>query len=62
VEVALAPLGVARRRLRVQARGERARVHRVDVVHVEDETAPPGPAPLRRLGDEIEVLATTDPQ
>ena len=40
VKVALAPVGVARRKLRLEPALERQRIHRVDVADVEDAAAP----------------------
>src|SRR5258708_3132836 len=56
VKEALAPLGVARRRPRTEAGGDKALVKIVDVALVEDRAAPP--FHLGRLGGEIkEALA-----
>ena len=58
VEEPLAPFGVARRRVRAIAGRDHARMQGIDVGMVEDDTSPPRPTPLRRLGDEIEIAAS----
>src|SRR5580704_14913395 len=53
VEVSLAPFGIARRRLRMQAGRERAGVETIDIGMMEDHAAPPRPL-ARALGDQVE--------
>src|SRR5262249_23228811 len=55
VEEALAPFGIARRRVRTVARRHDAGMQRVDVGMVEDDASPPRPRPLGRLRDQIEI-------
>jgi len=55
VEEPLAPFGVARRRVRAIAGRDHARMQGIDVGMVEDDTSPPGPRSLGRLGDQIEI-------
>src|SRR5262249_48849730 len=57
VEIALAPLGIARRRFGAEARGNRALIKGVDIIIVEDHAAPPRPLPPRLLQAQIEELA-----
>src|ERR1700675_168567 len=55
VEEALTPFGIAGHGSRLVSRGERTVVKCVNIGNVEDYPPPPGPAPLGRLGDEIEI-------
>ena len=55
VEISLAPAGVARGGIRVQAFCDRFLVQGIDIGHVEDRPAPPGPLPLAALGGEVQA-------
>src|SRR6266851_8119229 len=55
VEEALAPFGVAGRGSWLVSRCECTVVKCVNIGNVEDYPPPPGPAPLERLGDEVEI-------
>src|SRR5712675_2257514 len=55
VEEALTPFGVLGRGSWLVSRCERTVVKCVDIGNVEDYPPPPGPAPLVRLGDEVEI-------
>src|SRR5450759_2476683 len=55
VEEALTPFGVAGRSSWLVSRCERTVVKCVNIRNVEDYPPPPGPAPLGRLGDEVEI-------
>src|ERR1700724_3331768 len=55
VEEALTPLGIAGHGSWLVSRCERTVVKCVNIGNVEDYPPPPGPAPLGRLGDEIEI-------
>src|SRR5260370_14260334 len=59
MEEALAPFGIARRRVRAIAGRDHARVQRVDVGMVEDDASPPRPRSLGRLGDQIEIARSS---
>ena len=59
MEEALAPFGIARRRVRAIAGRDYARMQRVDVGMVEDDTSPPRPRSLGRLRDQIEVARSS---
>src|ERR1700731_2981531 len=55
VEEALTPFGVAGHGSWLVSRSERTVVKCVNIGNVEDYPPPPGPAPLGRLGDEVEI-------
>src|SRR5262249_22322557 len=55
VEEPLPPFGVARGRVGPVAGRYRARIKRVHVGMIEDDSSPPGPCPLSALRDEIEI-------
>src|ERR1700716_2074620 len=55
VEEALTPFGVVGHGSRLVSRCERTVVKCVNIGNVEDHPPPPGPAPLGRLGDKIEI-------
>jgi hypothetical protein len=55
VEEALTPLGIAGRGSWLVSRCERTVVKCVNIGNVEDYPPPQGPAPLSRLGDEVEI-------
>ena len=55
VEVTFAPLGVARGRVWLQAIGQCPFVQGVDIGNIEDDTSPPGPLPIFRLADQVQV-------
>src|SRR5258705_8575307 len=55
VEEALTPFSIAGHGSRLVARCERAVVKCVNIGNVEDYPPPPGPAPLGRLGDKVEI-------
>ena len=55
VEEALTPFGVAGHGSWLESRYERTVVKCVNIRNVEDYPPPPGPAPLGRLGDEVEI-------
>ena len=55
VEVAFAPLSVAGGRVRAQVLGQGTFIEGVDVRNVEDDASPPGPLPILRLADEVQV-------
>jgi hypothetical protein len=55
VEEALTPFGVAGYGSWLESRYERTVVKCVNIGNVEDYPPPPGPAPLGRLGDEVEI-------
>src|SRR5262249_32979396 len=59
MEEALAPFGIARRRVRAIAGRDHARMQRVDVGMVEDDASPPRPRSLGRLGDQIEIARSS---
>src|SRR5437879_4500836 len=54
----LAPLGIARRRVRPAASGDKPGIERVDLGLVEDHPPPPGPPPFGRLRDQVEKAGT----
>src|SRR5216683_584721 len=56
VEEALAPFRVARRGIRPAAGGEEAPVEPIDIAVVEDQPAPPRPAPRGRLQDQVQEI------
>src|SRR5258708_10087432 len=55
VEEALTPFGIAGHGSWQVSRCERTVVKCVNIGNVEDYPPPPGPAPLGRLGDEVEI-------
>ena len=55
VEETLSPLGVAGRGSWLAPRRECTFVKSINIGDVKDHTPPPGPAPLSRLGDEVEI-------
>jgi hypothetical protein len=55
VEEALTPFGIAGNGSWLVPRCERTVVKCVNIGNVDDYPPPPGPAPLGRLGDEIEI-------
>jgi hypothetical protein len=55
VEESLTPFGVVGHGSWLVSRCERTVVECVNIGNVEDYPPPPGPAPLGRLGDEIEI-------
>jgi hypothetical protein len=55
MEVALTPFGIARHGRGLPACGNRAVIKRVDIVDIEDDTPPPGPILVLRLGDQVEI-------
>src|SRR6266851_4395726 len=59
VEEPLAPFGIARCRVRTVAGRDHARMEGVNVGMVEDNTSPPRPISLGRLGDEIEIVGSS---
>src|SRR5712691_3957417 len=59
VEEPLTPFGVARGAVRTVAGRDHAGMQGVDVGMVEDDTSPPRPIPLGRLGDEIDVAGSS---
>jgi hypothetical protein len=59
VEEPLAPFGIARCRVWSITGRDHALIEAVDVGMVEDDTSPPGPLLLSRLGDEIEKAGSS---
>jgi hypothetical protein len=55
VEEALTPFGIAGHGSWLVSRSKRTVVKYVNISNVKDYPPPPGPAPLGRLGDEIEI-------
>jgi hypothetical protein len=55
VEISLAPAGVARGGIRRQAFRDRFLVQGIDIGHIEDRPAPPGPLPLAALGGQVQA-------
>ncbi len=55
MEIALAPFGIAGHGRWLVSRRQRLRVSRIDVLHIEDDAAPPGPALLLALRDQVEI-------
>ena len=58
VEEPLAPFGIARCGVWTAAGRDDARMEGVNVGMVEDDTSPPRPISLGRLGDEIEIVGS----
>src|ERR1700733_1149125 len=58
VEETLSPFGVAGRSSRVAPSRERTFIKSINIGDVEDHAPPPRPAPLSRLGDEVEIAHT----
>ena len=56
VKKSLAPLGVARRRLGANPRGDEPGIEGVDIGVIKDEAAPPRPLPLPWLQDQVEKI------
>src|SRR3954467_11560362 len=59
MEVALAPFGIAGGRRWREPCSTRARVEAVHIGHIEDDPSPPGPLPLCRLGDQVEIARSS---
>ena len=59
VEEPFAPFGILRCRVWTVAGRNHARMERVNVGMVEDNTSPPRPISLGRLGDEIEIICSS---
>src|SRR5262245_23469860 len=59
VEEPLAPLGIARCRVWNVAGRDHVRMEGINVRVVKNNTSPPGPPPLDRLGDEIEIAGSS---
>ena len=59
VEEPFAPFGILRCRVWTVAGRNHARMKRVNVGMVEDNTSPPRPISLGRLGDEIEIICSS---
>src|SRR5215204_2442159 len=59
MEEPLAPFGIARCRVRTVTGRDHARVEGINVGMVEDDTSPPRPTPLGRLGDQIEIAGSS---
>ena len=59
VEEPLAPLGVERCRVWSVAGRDHVSMEGINVRVVKDNTSPPGPIPLDRLGDEIEITCSS---
>src|SRR5580704_5189083 len=55
VEETLSPFGVAGRSSWLAPRRQRTFVKSINIGDVKDHAPPPGPAPLSRLGDEVEI-------
>lgn len=59
VEVALTPFGVAGDSSRLVSCCKRTVVKCVNVGNIKDYASPPGPAPIGRLGDEVEITRSS---
>src|SRR4051794_5536628 len=59
VEVALAPFGIAGRRRGREPCCMRALIEAIHVGHIEDDASPPGPLPLCRLGDQVQIARSS---
>src|ERR1700754_5106140 len=58
-EIALTPNGVAWCGIGLVSGSDDPRMHRVNVLDVEDRPPPPGPLPVVRLGGQIEIARTS---
>src|SRR5215204_6392385 len=59
MEEPLAPFGIARCRVRTVTGRDHARVEGINVGMIEDDTSPPRPTLLGRLGDQIEIAGSS---
>src|SRR3954447_14008770 len=59
VEVALAPFGIAGSRRGREPCRTRARIEAIHIGHIEDDTSPPGPLSLYRLGDQVQIARSS---